>query len=369
MAQKAQIVLEYSGGGTNNDTFTLSMFGNSRTFKKVATLQPFSANAREYNSFSSLLDTLSYYAYGRYYISQSGSQYTLTALDYGDVNNFGTVTFSGSPGVSVISQQDNISPSCDLSISSVYVINESAGGNNGIAQVFASTSNGPMQYSLDNATWQASSSFNYLTGGSYTAYVKDTLGCTDSEPFTVAAYVPPTPVLGCTNPAATNYNPSATQDDGTCVFPEPPVYDVMQPLLIEVRRCIEENPVMLVWKNNLGGRNHWLFSYRQRIGRETSEMGLYELYSDDLETQQVQQQTLGRLTLPTMVVGADNLSRNQYETIAGIMDSPYVERLFQDGRRYRVIVRTGSLPGIDTRDATHSIELTIELMRVNNITN
>lgn len=28
----------------------------------------------------------------------------------------------------------------------------------------------------------------------------------------------PTPILGCTNPTANNYDPSATQDDGSCVF-------------------------------------------------------------------------------------------------------------------------------------------------------
>ncbi len=35
---------------------------------------------------------------------------------------------------------------------------------------------------------------------------------------------PPPPVLGCTDDTATNYNPLATQDDGTCTFPPPPVY-------------------------------------------------------------------------------------------------------------------------------------------------
>jgi uncharacterized repeat protein (TIGR01451 family) len=32
---------------------------------------------------------------------------------------------------------------------------------------------------------------------------------------------PPPPVLGCTSPTATNYNPNATQDDGSCIFPVP----------------------------------------------------------------------------------------------------------------------------------------------------
>jgi len=31
-------------------------------------------------------------------------------------------------------------------------------------------------------------------------------------------YVPQ--ILGCTNPAASNYNPNATQDNGSCTFPE-----------------------------------------------------------------------------------------------------------------------------------------------------
>ena len=33
--------------------------------------------------------------------------------------------------------------------------------------------------------------------------------------------LPPSPVPGCTNPAATNYNPNATIDDGSCVLPVP----------------------------------------------------------------------------------------------------------------------------------------------------
>lgn len=31
---------------------------------------------------------------------------------------------------------------------------------------------------------------------------------------------PPPPVLGCTDPGATNYDPLATQDDGSCIYPQ-----------------------------------------------------------------------------------------------------------------------------------------------------
>ena len=371
MAQYAQIVLEYSGGGTNGDSFTMDMFANSRTFTKVATLTPFSANARQYNSNASLLATLEYYAYGRYSVSQSGSRFTLTALAYDDAYNFGTVTFSGSPGVSVISQQDNDSPACDLVIGSIVVAAETAPAN-GVAQVFATTSNGPMQYSLDNATWQASSTFAGLVGGSYTAYVQDNRvsgPCSASLGFTIAPYVPPAPVFGCTNPAATNYNPAATEDDGTCVFPEAPVYNVMRAIQIEIQHCIPENPVMLVWKNRLGGFDHWLFGYRQSVGKETSELGLYELYADELETQQSQQRSLGKLSQPSMVLGADNLTLNRRLALESIVDSPLVYRLFQDGTRYEVTVRAGSIPAYDTRDSSHSFEVTIDLLRINNLSN
>ena len=42
---------------------------------------------------------------------------------------------------------------------------------------------------------------------------------------------PPPPVLGCMDPLATNYNPLATQNDGSCIYPPPacPVYTLYTP--------------------------------------------------------------------------------------------------------------------------------------------
>ncbi len=66
----------------------------------------------------------------------------------------------------------------------------------------------------------------------------DVLGCTDEKAtnYNPEATVddgsctyPPTDVLGCTNPKATNYNPLATKDDGGCVFPPTEVPGCMEP--------------------------------------------------------------------------------------------------------------------------------------------
>ncbi len=46
----------------------------------------------------------------------------------------------------------------------------------------------------------------------------------DIYPFTTPGTPPPDPIYGCTDPAATNYNASATDDDNSCTYPPGAVY-------------------------------------------------------------------------------------------------------------------------------------------------
>lgn len=58
----------------------------------------------------------------------------------------------------------------------------------------------------------------------YVAFVRDTNGQYSSGAIAsavVTTATPPTPVLGCMDPGASNYNPNATVSDGSCIYPDP----------------------------------------------------------------------------------------------------------------------------------------------------
>ena len=85
--------------------------------------------------------------------------------------------------------------------------------NDGYA--FASASNGttPYTYMWSNGV---SGAFNFSIGiGTYVVFVSDALGNTATATVTLSAAAS---VPGCTDPNATNYDPSATVDDGSCTY-------------------------------------------------------------------------------------------------------------------------------------------------------
>lgn len=77
---------------------------------------------------------------------------------------------------------------CDLVISSVNIKPESSiGAHDAQATVSATSSYLPIQYSIDDTTWQTSPTFTGLPGGLVTFYCKDAnaLGCVDSKSVTI----------------------------------------------------------------------------------------------------------------------------------------------------------------------------------------
>lgn len=84
---------------------------------------------------------------------------------------------------------------CNLIISNVApTACTNPNNNDGTITVTASTSAMPIQYSLDNLTFQSNNVFTGLTPGVYTIYVKDAANCTTKyQGVTVPAYIPPPP--------------------------------------------------------------------------------------------------------------------------------------------------------------------------------
>ena len=50
--------------------------------------------------------------------------------------------------------------------------------------------------------------------GTYSVTVMDNVGCTTDTTFTIGQVI----VYGCTGSISTNYDPNATQDDGSCQY-------------------------------------------------------------------------------------------------------------------------------------------------------
>jgi hypothetical protein len=95
--------------------------------------------------------------------------------------DFGGVNIGTIPGVP---PPANV---CDLAINFINVdhTESSPGAADGQITVNASSSYGPIMYSLDNVSFQASPTFTGLTGGVKTAYVTDANGCTANANITV----------------------------------------------------------------------------------------------------------------------------------------------------------------------------------------
>ena len=75
----------------------------------------------------------------------------------------------------------------------------------------------PYSYMWTNGV---SGGFNFnLSFGTYTVFAFDNAGNRASATM----FEPATPVTGCTDPSTTNYDPTATVDDGTCIYIQLPV--------------------------------------------------------------------------------------------------------------------------------------------------
>lgn len=118
-----------------------------------------------------------------------GTSYPVYTGELNDTNpasyfftNFTVVSFTQPP-----SGGGTITPGTDdLTLVAIDSTPESAiGAGDGTVNIIATSSYGPIQYSLDNVTWQTSPIFTGRPGGTGTGYAKDANGGLVSGPYTV----------------------------------------------------------------------------------------------------------------------------------------------------------------------------------------
>ena len=108
---------------------------------------------------------------------------------------------------------------CDLS----YTLNINQTSSNTTCDGWAAvtmvnTSYPPITYSWFDSNNNLLSTNNNVTSiciGNYSVSVVDDIGCVIDTIFNVSSSA----IYGCTDPLALNYNPLATIDDGSCIFP------------------------------------------------------------------------------------------------------------------------------------------------------
>ena len=178
-------------GGLNDSPQVTSLLGQEVygsiyiSIYDIATNQPADGNNVQV-TYTEYINGVSGSVFQVYVPGQSLSVYTglLQRMTNNDSNDFEYHIVVNSLDTSASAPS---SYTCDAVISSVTINKKESGIGASDAQVTinATSSHLPIQYSLDNITWQSSPNFTGLTGGGKTAYIKDAAGCTGNYSFTI----------------------------------------------------------------------------------------------------------------------------------------------------------------------------------------
>lgn len=128
-----------------------------------------------------------------------------------------------------------------------------------------------------------------------------------------------------------------------------------------------DNPIYLSWINTLGGRCHWLFSLNQFISFGTGEETIFEMPVSDLENSEAFQEVLSLQAGKGMIVGCNNIDRNDIEFVKSILYSTKVQILENpltwttEGCKWTTVIPVrGTFPLIETKEERADISVTLK---------
>jgi hypothetical protein len=125
--------------------------------------------------------------------------------------------------------------------------------------------------------------------------------------------------------------------------------------------CTPKNPFYVRWLNHIGSWEYFMFSFRQSIEKSTGSELLFNPYVRDQETAKGFVETAYLEATEQITVGAELLSKREYEALSRIIYSPQIEWYCERLEKWFIITIDDSDVTKDTRNETGSIEITFNL--------
>ena len=129
---------------------------------------------------------------------------------------------------------------------------------------------------------------------------------------------------------------------------------------IDYVSCTPEQPLQLMWLNQLGGMDTWVFSRHQEYSADVSDVDEFEPVINYLQVTNARQKVLRKDLLYIINLGYEQLDIHQVRGISGVLSSPLV-LANMGGDFVQVVVKAGTYKIYDTGESMHKLEFDIIL--------
>jgi hypothetical protein len=113
--------------------------------------------------------------------------------------------------------------------------------------------------------------------------------------------------------------------------------------------------------NRYGGYDYWMFEKRQTFEREIKNVDTFEPHIADFSKARGTAVLIKKEMESKVTIGAEGLSANEWKILSFIADSPFAQWYNEEKDIWISIVVEKSKLVMQTSNALHSLELTIQL--------
>lgn len=124
--------------------------------------------------------------------------------------------------------------------------------------------------------------------------------------------------------------------------------------------CTPEKPLQLMWLNQFGGMDTWVFSRHQEYSADVSDVDEFEPVINYLQVTNARQKVLRKDLLYIINLGYEQLDIHQVRGISLVLSSPLVLANI-GGYFVQVVVKAGTYKIYDTGESMHKLEFDIIL--------